>query len=63
MDKVTKVQIDSPHGPFDGLVDVIVPLPDVRGVQKLRIGHTGQILTEDIGVKGGFWIGIVDNTK
>ena len=59
----TKIIIDQPHEPFGKHVDIIVPLPDINGAQKIRISDSGQILTEEIGVKGGFWKSIVDNTK
>ncbi len=63
MNKDVKVTIDTPHGPYGKHVDVIVPLPAVRGAQKLRIEETGEILTEDIGIKGGYWKSIADNTR
>lgn len=43
-----KVFIDKPHEPFGAHVDVITPLKDIPGTQKLRIGTSGDILDEDL---------------
>lgn len=43
-----QLKIDTPHQPYGQHVDVINPLHGVNGVQKLRIGTEGQILTQDI---------------
>jgi hypothetical protein len=48
----TKVTIDDPkkHGPH---VDVVTPGLDIRGAHRMRIGPDGEILTEEVLVKGG----------
>lgn len=43
-----QIKHDKPHEPFGQHVDIVTRLNDVNGVQKLRIGPTGSILTEDI---------------
>jgi hypothetical protein len=43
-----QVKIDVPHEPFGQHVDIITPLSNVNGVQKLRIGSTGSIISDDI---------------
>ncbi|OGE94765.1 MAG: hypothetical protein A3B10_02300 [Candidatus Doudnabacteria bacterium RIFCSPLOWO2_01_FULL_44_21] len=51
------LSIDKPHPPFGFHVDVITPLGSgIPGVQKLRLGPNGEILTEDFHLKGGFKI-------
>ena len=46
------MKIDRPHEPWGPHVDVITPLgSDIPGVQKLRIGPTGSILSEDFNIK------------
>ena len=61
--KNVKVNIDRPHGSFGKHVDIITPLSDIGGVDKMRIGPDGNILTEDILSKGGFKKSIIDKTK
>ena len=61
--KDVKVKIDKPHEPFGKHVDIITPLPDISGAEKMRIDENGKILTEDILIKGGKKININDNTK
>ena len=61
--KDVKVTIDDPHDPYGPHVDMITPLPDIGGVDKMRIGPDGNILTEDIQIKGGFKTNIFGNTK
>ena len=47
-----KVKIDKPHEPWGKHVDVITPLSSgIPGVEKLRIGPTGDILTQEIKIK------------
>ena len=52
--KPTEVTLgfDNPHKPWGEHMDSLVPLPGI-GVQKLRFGSDGQILSNDIRVKGG----------
>ena len=56
-----KVTIDEAHEPWGEHVDVITPLRDVRGAEKLRIGPTGEIISNEIGVKGDFWFNASDD--
>ena len=59
-----KVEIDRrPHAPYGQHVDIITPLPDIRGAHKMRIGPNGEILTEEVGVKGGYRYTIQDNVS
>lgn len=39
---------DKPHGPYPKHMDIIQPLPDIPGIQKLRVDVNGKILTDDI---------------
>jgi hypothetical protein len=46
------MKIDKPHAPYGPHVDVITPLGEnIPGVQKLRIGPNGEILTDEFVLK------------
>lgn len=51
--KDVKVNIDKPHDPHGTHVDIITPLPNIRGADKIRIGPDGKILSDEINIKGG----------
>ncbi|MFH1509212.1 MAG: hypothetical protein ABIE68_03545 [bacterium] len=51
-DKVTadpfnKLKPDNPHDPWGAHVDCVTTLPEIGGAQKLRIGPSGNILSEE----------------
>lgn len=46
------MKIDRPHKPWGEHVDIITPLGSgIPGVQKLRIGKFGELLSEDFKVR------------
>ena len=45
------MKIDRPHDPFGPHVDSITPLYGIPGVDKVRIGPTGEILSNEIKIK------------
>lgn len=61
--KDVKVIIDNPHGSVGEHVDIITPLPNIPGADKIRIDNEGNIATEDVIIKGGWNKNIIDNTK
>ena len=61
--KEVETKIDKPHGAFGQHVDIIAPLSNIRGVDKMRIDQNGNIMTEDVLIKGGFKSNIIDTTK
>jgi hypothetical protein len=49
------VKIDKPHQPYGQHVDVITPLESgIPGVEKIRIGGTGQVITQEILIKHNY---------
>lgn len=59
----SQVRFDDPHPPHGQHVDLISPLGSyIPGVQKLRIGSTGGIISEDFHLKGGY-TGLVCDSK
>ncbi len=48
-----KIKINKPHAPHGPHVDVITPLKDIPGADKMRIGPDGKIISEEIIIKGG----------
>ena len=51
--KDVKINIDKPHAPHGPHVDIITPLPNIRGADKTRIGPDGRIISSEINIKGG----------
>lgn len=52
---MSEMKIDRPHGGLGQHVDIIVPLPEISGVQQIRINTDGKIADERVGIKGGKW--------
>ena len=60
--KDVKTSIDKkPHKPYGEHIDIITPLPEIRGADKIRIGTNGETLTEEILLKGKYRKKIQDN--
>ena len=58
VDRVRSVMnIDKPHPPWGPHVDIITNLrPTIPGIQQIRIGPDGRIISEEFKFKGGFSI-------
>lgn len=50
----TKVSIDRPHGEYAEHVDVVTPMPEIRGAHKMRIDGDGNTISNEIVVQGGY---------